>query len=425
MKRSNLIYLLIGTIFLGCQSRTSLNNSRLDINRLSLVDEMIEKAIEKNKIPGAVALIAKDNQIIYKKAFGVKDPETGEKLQTNDIFRIASMTKAITSLGIIMLWEKAMIYSLDDPIEWYIPEFKKLTVLDNFNEKDSTYTSKPTSKKITIRNLLTHTSGMGYDEIGSAEMRAIIFKEKQKFMKNSVIAFSVEDVTIAETIKRIAKLPLEFEPGLRWNYSNSIDVLGYLIEIISGKTLDQFFKDEIFTPLNMNDTHFYLPEEKNSRLVKVQTKEKEDWVSFSHNRYNVNYPIEGAKKFYSGGAGLSSTAEDYFKFLSVFLNDGSYNGKQIIGKMTNRLLQSDQMANITSNRHKGGHGLISTVIRDEDLHKGNLGSAGTLHGGGYFNTKYFADPNEKVIGILLKQTRDISEYTSNKFNRLVFSSIIK
>ena len=130
----------------------------------------------------------------------------------------------------------------------------------------------------------------------------------------------------------------------------------------------------------MNDTYFYLPDEKKSRLVKVQTKKKEGWVSFSHNRFNVNYHIEGAKKFYSGGAGLSSTAEDYFKFLSVFLNDGSYNGKQIIGKMTNKLLQSDQMANITSNRHKGGHGLISTVIRDEDLHKGNSGSAGTLHG---------------------------------------------
>ena len=187
--------------------------------------------------------------------------------------------------------------------------------------------------------------------------------------------------------------------------------------------MDEFFKDEIFTPLGMNDTYFYLPEEKNSRLVKVQTKKEEKWVTFRHDRYNVNYPTEGAKKFYSGGAGLSSTAEDYFKFLSVFLNDGKYNDIQIIGKMTNKLLQLDQIAMITSDKHKGSHGLISTVVREEDLNKGNIGSAGTLHGGGYFNTKYFADPNEKVIGILLKQTRSISEHTSNKFNRLVFSSI--
>ena len=190
MKKLNLIYLLIGAILFGCQLNPSLSKSKLDIDRLSLIDEMIEKAIKKNKIPGAVALIAKDNEVVYKKAFGVKDPETGEKLKTDDIFRIASMTKAITSLGIIMLWEKAMIYSLDDPIDLYIPEFRTLKVLDNFNKKDSTYTSKPTNKKITIRNLLTHTSGMGYDEIGSSEIRAIIFKEKQKFMRNSVIAFS-------------------------------------------------------------------------------------------------------------------------------------------------------------------------------------------------------------------------------------------
>ena len=272
MKKSSLIYLLIILVSFGCQPKNLLNKSRLDLDRLLLIDEMIEKAIEKNEIPGAVVLVAKDNKIVYEKAFGMKNPETGEKLKTNDIFRIASMTKAITSLGIIILWERALLKSLDDPIDNYIPEFKKLEVLESFNSKDSTYTSKPTNKKITIRNLLTHTSGMGYDEIGSPEIRAIIFKEKQKFMKNSVIAFSDEEVTIGETIRRIAKLPIEFEPGLKWNYSNSIDVLGYLIEIISGKTLDQFFKDEIFTPLGMNDTYFYLPEEKKSRLVKVITK---------------------------------------------------------------------------------------------------------------------------------------------------------
>ena len=292
MKKSSLIYLLIIVVSFGCQPKNLLNKSRLDLDRLLLIDEMIEKAIEKNEIPGAVVLVAKDNKIVYEKAFGMKNPETGEKLKTNDIFRIASMTKAITSLGIIILWERALLKSLDDPIDNYIPEFKKLEVLESFNAKDSTYTSKPTNKKITIRNLLTHTSGMGYDEIGSPELRAIIFKEKQNFMKNSVIAFSDEEVTIGETIRRIAKLPIEFEPGLKWNYSNSIDVLGYLIEIISGKTLDQFFKDEIFTPLGMNDTYFYLPEEKKSRLVKVITKKGKNWINYFNPRYNVNYPIE-------------------------------------------------------------------------------------------------------------------------------------
>lgn len=426
MKKSFLICLLISLIAIGCQTQSPSGKSRLDPKRISLVDKMIEEAIKKNKIPGAVALIAKDNKIIYKKAFGIKDPETGAKFQTDDIFRIASMTKAITSLGVVMLWERGLIPSLDYPIANYIREFKGVEVLDKFNKADSTFVTKPVNKKITIRNLLTHTSGMGYDIIGSPPMRAIIHKEKQKFMKNSCIAFSDEDITIGETIRRIAKLPLELQPGIRYNYSNSIDVLGYLIEIVSGKTLDQFFKDEIFTPLEMNDTYFYLPEEKASRLVKVLVREDEKWTPYQAVYYNINYPIAGAKKFFSGGAGLSSTAEDYFKFLSIFLNDGKYNGKQIIGKMTNKLLQLDQMDFVTSNKHKGsGHGLISRIIREKDLFKGISGSEGSIRGGGYFNTQYFADPNEKVIGILMKQTRNTYEFTSQKFTHLVFGSVVE
>ena len=375
MKNSFLICLFLVVISAGCQSEHLTKKSTLDPERLALVDQMLDKAVENNEIPGAVVLIAKDNQIVYKKAFGVKDPETGAKFQTDDIFRIASMTKAITSLGVIMLWERGL-FDLDDPIENYIPEFKGIGILKDFNKADSTYTTKPATKKITIRHLLTHTSGMGYDFIDwSPAMKAIFHKEKQKFMKNGTVGLSDQAVSIGETIRHMAKLPLHFEPGKKFSYAIGIDVLGYLIELASGKSLDQFFKEEIFTPLEMNDTYFYIPDEKASRLVGVYTKKEDQWVPYENKFYNVNYPIEGAKEFFSGGAGLSSTAEDYFKFLSVFLNGGRYKDKQIIGKMTNELLQLDQLPRITSNTKSSlGHGLISGIVRQKDLTKGASGS---------------------------------------------------
>ena len=207
------------------------------------------------------------------------------------------MTKAITSIGVIKLWEKGKI-GLDDPIEKYIPEFKNVQILDSYNKKDTTYSTIQTSKSITIRQLLTHTSGIGYDFIdGNPSIKSIYHKEKEKFMKYGVLCFCDQDITIGETIRNLAKVPLHHNPGERYTYGIGLDVLGYLIEIISGKTLDKYFYDEIFQPLEMNDTYFYLPENKYDRLVPVLTKKNKKWVMFEDKRFNINYPIEGAKNF--------------------------------------------------------------------------------------------------------------------------------
>jgi len=371
-----------------------------------------------------VVLVAKNNQIIYKKAFGIKNPKTKDTYQIDDIFRIASMTKAITSIGIMKLWERGLI-GLDDPIENYIPEFKNVGILDKFFPKDSTFTTKPTKKKITIRNLLTHTSGLGYGFIdGNPEIKATYVKEKNKFMPEGVLGFSDSDVTIEETIKRMAKMPLHHEPGERFTYAIGIDVLGYLIEIISGETLSEFLEKEIFRPLEMKDTYFYLPKEKKNKLVPILTKKEDKWTIFDDPRYNINYPIEGAKKFYSGGGGLSSTVEDYYKFLSIFLNDGTYNSKKIISPSTNQLIQKDQLIKITNTSDPGlGHGLVSGIIRDSDVLTGAKGSEGTIVWGGYFNTAYFADPDQKIIGIIFKQTQEISEPTSDRFNQIIYGAL--
>tara|TARA_B100000609_G_scaffold12161_1_gene9391 strand:- start:210 stop:1433 length:1224 start_codon:yes stop_codon:yes gene_type:complete len=405
-------------LVIGC---TNSENSRIDLERLKVVEELLTDDINNNKIPGAVVLVGNEKGIVYQKAFGVKNPLTNEKYATNDIFRIASMTKAITSVAVLKLWEDGRI-NLDDPIEKYIPEFKDTEILETFNEKDSSYTSKPSTKKITIRQLLTHTSGIGYDFIdGNPSIKAIFHKKKQSFMKNGVMCFCDEDITIGEAIRNLADVPLHHEPGEKFTYSMGLDVLGYMIEIVSGKKLDVFYREEIFDPLDMNDTYFYLPDSKKERLVPVQTKKDDNWVIFEDDRFNENYPIEGERKFFAGGCGLSSTVEDYYKFLSVFINNGKYKGKSFIGKQTNDLLFQNQLPDTFG----FGIGLALGIVLEKDLKNGGTGTAGTLLGGGYWNTGCFTDPNDKVIGIIFKQTQNIPDNSSNLFKRAVVSSVVK
>ena len=412
------IYIFLVLLIIGC---TNSNNTKIDLNRLNSIEELITKDIEQNNLPGAVVLVGDDKGIVYKRAFGIKNPETLEKYKDDDIFRIASMTKAITSIAVLKLWEKGKIY-LDDPIEKYIPEFKGVEIFESFNEKDSSYTSKQTKKKITVRQLLTHTSGIGYDFIdGNQSIKAIYHKKKQSFMKNGVMCFCDEDVTIEEAIKNLADVPLHHEPGEKFTYGMGLDVLGYMIEIVSGKKLNEFFREEIFEPLEMNDTYFYLPTEKEDRLVPVLTKNENEWVIFEDDRFNENYPIEGERKFFAGGCGLSSTVEDYYKFLSVFINNGNYKGKSFISKQTNDLIFQNQLPEDFG----FGVGLAFGVVLDKDLKNGGTGTAGTISWGGYWNTSYFADPNDKVIGVIFKQTQNIPDNSSNIFRRLVVSSVVK
>ena len=412
------IYIFLVLLIIGC---TNSNNTKIDLNRLNSIEELITKDIEQNNLPGAVVLVGDDKGIVYKRAFGIKNPETQEKYKDDDIFRIASMTKAITSIAVLKLWEKGKIY-LDDPIEKYIPEFKGVEIFESFNEKDSSYTSKQTTKKITVRQLLTHTSGIGYDFIdGNPSIKAIYHKKKQSFMKNGVMCFCDEDVTIGEAIENLADVPLHHEPGEKFTYGMGLDVLGYMIEIVSGKKLNEFFREEIFEPLEMNDTYFYLPTEKEDRLVPVLTKNENEWVIFEDDRFNENYPIEGERKFFAGGCGLSSTVEDYYKFLSVFINNGNYKGKSFISKQTNDLIFQNQLPK----EFGFGVGLAFGVVLDKDLKNGGTGTAGTISWGGYWNTSYFADPNDKVIGVIFKQTQNIPDNSSNIFRRLVVSSVVK
>ena len=386
--------------------------------RLSFIDDAIIESIEKNEIPGAVALVARKGKIVYFKAFGMADNNSKRELKKDDIFRIASQTKAITSTAVMMLWEEGK-FRLDDPISNYIPEFKNPQVLDSLIERDSSFVASKANKEITVRHLITHTSGIGYGYIdGDARIKKI-------YAKAGIIdLFTTNPVTIKENIQKLAALPLHHHPGEKFTYSEGLDVLGYFIEIVSGMPLDEFFRTRIFDPLDMDDTWFYLPESKYDRLVVVQTKKDENWIQYpKNNAYDPEYPKKGAKAFFSGGAGLSSTAKDYANFLQMYLNEGELNGVRLLSRTTVQFMMANQIGDLWGDSGSY-YGLAFGVLDQIGQDKGGEGSIGTFQWGGYFNTQYFADPKEELIGILMKQTMDINvDNTGWKFRQITGQAI--
>ena len=313
--------------------------------RLARIDSMLAESIKENEIPGAVALIARHGKIVLFKAYGTADAVTGREFKTGDIFRIASQTKAVTATAVMILWEEGK-FQLDDPIAKYIPEFDNPQVLLSLNEADTSYTTRPAASPVTIRELLTHTSGIGYGFIDSDPRFTKIYQKA-----GITDAFTTKPVLLADNIKKLAKLPLHFDPGTQYSYSEGLDVLGYFVEIMSGMPLDTFFRTRIFDPLGMDDTWFYLPDSKATRLVPVQTWKDDKWVRFSSDpSYDPEYPVKGAKSYFAGGAGLCSTAQDYATFLQMYLNQGELNGKRLLSRTTVEFILSNQIGNLMNAR---------------------------------------------------------------------------
>ncbi len=231
--------------------------------------------------------------------------------------------------------------------------------------------------------------------------------------------FTTENISIEESVKKLAKLPLHHHPGERFTYSEGLDVLGYFVELMSGMPFDKYLRTHIFDPLGMDDTWFYLPDNKHSRLVTIHNKPGGKWASFPTTFYDPDYPIKGAKRFFSGGAGLSSTAKDYATFLQMYLNNGELNGVRLLSRTTIDAIMSNQIGDLWKGMGKH-HGLAFSVLNDKGEDMGGVSSEGTFEWGGYFNTQYFADPEEGVIGVLMKQTQQISgDQTGWKFRQLI------
>lgn len=412
------LFLITALIISSCSKsqilkKASPESVNVSTERLARIDHMLQQAIDSGWVAGAAGFIARDGKIIYNKAFGVIDPETKIPMRTDNIFRIASQTKAIISIGAMMLFEEGK-FLLDDPVSKYIPEFSNQQVIDKFNDKDTTYTTVPAKRAVTVRDLFTHTSGIDYAGIGSPVMRAIYAKA------DIASGFGSDNALIGNEMKDLGKLPLAHQPGEKWTYGLNVDVLGYLIEIWSGEKLDKYLEKHLFEPLGMNDTYFYLPPEKRSRLVTVNTEDRNHHVTALKNTY-FDYPLLTNGTYFSGGAGLSSTTSDYGTFLQMLLNNGEYNGKRFLSRRTVELITSNQIGELNRNRNKFGLG-FEIVTREGQAVLGL--SEGSFLWGGYFATDYWADPKERIVGLIFLQQSPMSHgEIHSKFMAMVYQAL--
>ena len=378
--------------------------------RLARIDSLVTRLIANKRIPGAVVMLVQDGAVVYNKAFGYQDIETKVPLQRDDIFRIASQTKAITSLAAMMLWEEGK-FALDDPISKYIPEFDKQQVLTKFNPADSSYESKPTQRRTTIRQLFTHTSGLDYADIGSEEFRAI-------YAKAGVTSMGREGEVLADKVRILARLPLRYEPGERFNYSLSVDVLGRLVEVLSGMPLNEFFRTRIFEPLRMRDTWFELPAERRSRLVTLHN-ETDGVLAPMRTGQSGMQPDFPARRvtYFAGGAGLSGTTSDYARFLQLFLNGGELDGVRLVSRKTVELMLVNHIP-----RLQPAFGLGFGLETPETDFRTVL-SSGSFEWGGAFATTYWADPSERLVALIYTNVLGSTADLGNQFKVLVYSAL--
>jgi len=386
--------------------------------RLDRIDQVIKAAIEVGEIPGAVALVARNGRIVYHRAFGSADVATGEAMSTDSIFRIASMTKAVTSVGVIVLYEQGR-FQLTDPVSKYLPEFASMRVISKMADDGTIAETIPAVQPIRIIDLLTHTSGISYPFLPGD-------LQKSYSSAGLIDGLTAKKFMLGDQIKLLAEQPLLFEPGTKWQYGLNTDVLGRLIEVVSGQSLDAFFEEHILAPLRMNDTHFYLPDSKRDRLVTLYAHVEGQGLVVSKGAEsdikldNPDYPIEGARTYFSGGAGLSSTAYDYARFIQMLLNEGELDGVRVLSRKSVELMRTarfdydgDSVPDI---------GLGFAVVGDLGKH-GELGSVGAYSWGGAFNTSYWIDPKEGLVGVFMSQVRPVQSDITAKFPTLIYQAL--
>ncbi|GAO41833.1 serine hydrolase domain-containing protein [Flavihumibacter petaseus] len=355
-----------------------------------------QEYVDNHWIAGATMVVWQNGNPVYQAAVGFADLRSKTKLRTDHIFRIASQTKAITTTAVMILFDEGKIL-LDDPISRYIPAFAKSGVLEKFNERDTTFTIKPLTRAITIRDLLTHTSGVGYAQIGSEATTAIAKK------MGIYAGIGVPSLSLKDQVDKMAALPLEHQPGEKFTYGLNIDILGRLVEIVSGLPLDQFFRQRIFDPLGMNDTWFYLPADKQGRLVALNGEDSTGKVipldpnaKFGSEIFDLDYP-KAKGKLFAGGAGLVSTANDYAIFMQMILNGGIYKGKRILSNNAVQLMTHNQIGALNEGNNKFGLGFEITTEQGA----ARLGmSPGSLSWGGAFSSSYWIDPQRKIVAQL-------------------------
>ena len=408
---------LLATFLVAATATGNEAASGFHSERLASIDAVIDAEIDAGKIAGAVALVARNGTIAYHKSFGYADLDSRTPMRNDAIFRIASMTKAVTSVGVMVLYERGH-FLLNDPVSRFIPEFAEPEVAVAFDEDGNVTETRPASREISILDLLSHSSGITYKFLGDALARS--------YEKADVIeGLTVRDVTLEQGMRRLATQPLLFDPGDGFAYGLNTDLLGYLIEVVSGMPLDEFFAKEIFMPLGMTDTTFYLPDEKADRLVTLYA-EVDGQLRVSNGTEadikldNPRYPVEGAKSYFSGGAGLSSTTLDYFRFVQMLANNGELDGRRVLSRKSVQLMRAPRLDLPWT--AGASFGLGFTVIDDLGVY-GELGSEGTYSWGGAFNTSYWIDPEEQLVGVIMTQVRPYTSDITSRFKVLVYQAL--
>ena len=390
-----------------------------DSDRLKRIDKMIQDCIDREEVPGAVGILIKDGKIGYHKAFGWADIESKKPLKKDTLFRIASMSKLITTVAALQLFEKAE-YNMYTELGSILPEFKEQTVLESWDGEKQAFAAQTAKKKIQMNQLFTHTSGIVYP--------IFTYKGRAGYMKEKIIdAFPGENISLEENIKRLAGVPLAHEPGEGQTYGMNMDVLGRVIEVLDGRPFAKYMREEIFTPLNMKDTGFAVPKNKWDRVSSVYTTKDGKLSLFDESVFDERAPNNKPEwwkrnpdKIALGGAGLISTAIDYALFLQMLVNGGELDGKRILGRKTVEMIsrgvhQSNPESSTAS-------GLSVGVVTNSEKHL-HPESQGSFNGGGYFYTSFWVDPKEKFIGILLSQINPGYSQMAGNFKLMGYSAL--
>ncbi len=400
LNKVQLVLLLLTSIFSYTQSDFEISSPEsqgFSSERLMLLNQAMHSYVDDNELSGIQTAIVKNGKLIHFDSYGSSDISENDPLKEDDIFRIASMTKPIVSIGLMMLLEEGK-FKLNDPVYKYIPEFKNLTIKKRKK-------IKPVKNHVKIIDLLRHSAGLNFK--GPEDYRKVINMDLEEYTKESV------------------KEPLKFEPGTTWWYSSSTDICGYLIEVLSGQKLDVYLKNRIFDPLKMDDTSFELPKNKIDRLTTLYVVgEKKELVSFDN---KSNTPFKDKVTLLNGSGGLLSTTKDYLKFSVMLLNNGSFGGEQIIKKSTLDLMKKDHSLGLKYKKlvfgKKRGFGLGFEVVKEEDT---KFGSKGTFGWGGMFGTYFRADPKQNMVYIYMTQSFETYRLKlADKFRAMVYESILE
>jgi CubicO group peptidase (beta-lactamase class C family) len=389
----------------------------VSVERLNRLSSTLQQYVDQQRVAGLVTIVVRNGRTVHLEAFGKRDVESGAPMTTDTIFRIASMSKAITSVATMILIEEGKLL-LSDPVSKFIPSFAKTTVMvppPPGAVPGTPVSAVPAKRQITVRDLLTHTAGIGYGA-GPAEAQ-------YKAANVHMWYFADKAEPIATTIDRLAALPFDAQPGEKYVYGFNTDILGVVVEKASGMSLDEFLKTRIFQPLKMADTHFYLPIEKRDRLATVYSLRDGKLVRAPQEGMGQGAYVDGPRQSFSGGAGLLSTAADYARFLQMVVNGGELDGVRLLSPKTVELMSSSHTGSLY-NEGRTGFGLGFEVVEHVGR-SGEHGSVGLLSWGGAYHTDFWADPHEKVVAVLMTQLLPAAgSDLHGKFRALVYQSIV-